>query len=512
MIRLPTLLLLLSALALQASSASVPLVEAPDLTRRPDLLGKTVAVEGRVRLYLLHEGRGFDEIELKETPVQFRLPRSLWFQDAPDQHSVRLQGTLRKQGGGYVMDVQSLRLLPEDRERLQRALDAVPTNDYQDQLAWTDWALRRARIYHDDDLAEIARQAEAQALRIQAESPAAQAPDAALALARRARDHQVPEPIPSALVHRAYASKIQNASSVSDLARLVQEVQNLLPASSQPTSENVDHWTETYQRDPFTAYRIASPSMRRAYDRKLLADLLEKWFQARARANPEKTLEIAEEAKTRLPDRPQVAASLFQKGLAAVASDVETLSREQLMELVEQYNTIGQPERGQQLIRAWLEDERQNRISRSDAEGRVVLADKYLAMLGDKQTAAELLQEAWRIDPGSRTTSAAFRHLGFEKQDGEWVKTAARPGGSPAPEPAASDNLPPTGDDDPLLRLTPQEVVARLGKPDHKSQVVTQGIVMIQWTYRTSRGSTQYILFRKQAGLPATVIGRYSDR
>lgn len=243
--------LMLSALVIQADDSRVPLLEAPDLTRRPDLLGKPVAVEGRVRLFLLHEGRGFDQIELKETPVRFDLPRSLRFKEAPSERSVRLEGVLRTQGDDYVMEVRSLRLLPEDRERLSRALAAIPEDDYQDQLAWTNWAIRRAEIYGDDALADQARRAEASAMQIEAESPGFDSPQLALELAQRARDHGVPEPIPSALVHRAYVTKVKDARSVEELARLVQEVQTLLPRSAQPSDTDTSAWDVAYGHDPF---------------------------------------------------------------------------------------------------------------------------------------------------------------------------------------------------------------------------------------------------------------------
>lgn len=505
--------LVLLAVLVQGENARVPLVEAPDLTSRPDLVGKTLAVEGRVRLYLLHEDRGFDQVELKKTPVQFDLPPALRFSEAPSERSVRLEGVLRKLGDGYRMDVQSLKLLPEDQERLSRALSAIPEDDYRDQLAWTTWAIRRAEIYEDEALAEQARKAEARAMTFQAESPGSDSPRAALELAQRARAHHVPEPLPSALAHRAYAAQAKNARSRKELGRLVQEVETFLPRSKQPARGDTSAWDAAYEHDPFRAYQLASDEVRRLYDRRLLANLLERWLNVRAEAEPDKALELSEEAKRRLPDRPEVAQSLFQKGLEAVSADVESLRRDDLMALVEKYDQIGQPERGRALVRAWLEDERENRISRSDAEGRVALAEKYLSMLGDEDVAVDLLREAWAIDPQSKAVANEFRSLGYHKEDKGWVKHDPDPDQSSELTLADQrDEQPPTGVEDPLLRLTPAEVVARLGKPDHKSQVVTQGIVTIQWVYEGARGSTQYIIFRKQAGLPATVVGRYSDR
>ena len=59
-----------------------------------------------------------------------------------------------------------------------------------------------------------------------------------------------------------------------------------------------------------------------------------------------------------------------------------------------------------------------------------------------------------------------------------------------------------------MIGLTPDDVEARLGRPDRRSQVVTQGAVRIQWVYGAGQRGSQYINFVKRPGAPATVVGR----
>ena len=58
-------------------------VEASDLDRRADLVGKVVSVDDRVRFYQFHPGQGYDELRLKRTDVVFRLPPPLRPESSP---------------------------------------------------------------------------------------------------------------------------------------------------------------------------------------------------------------------------------------------------------------------------------------------------------------------------------------------------------------------------------------------------------------------------------------------
>src|SRR5690242_4812867 len=101
-------------------------VEPLDLIKHPELVGKVISVDGRVRLFQLHQERGIDEIILKGTPVLFRLPPRLRFPRSPDAAAVRLRGVLKQDGDQWYCDVTELELFPTDLERLNRGLSLLP--------------------------------------------------------------------------------------------------------------------------------------------------------------------------------------------------------------------------------------------------------------------------------------------------------------------------------------------------------------------------------------------------
>src|SRR5262249_10165329 len=81
------------------------LIEPSELTKRADLLGRSVALEDRVRLFMFHPGLGYDELSLKRTPVVFRLPARLRPEGQPRQRCVRVEGVLSRQGDQWYCDV-----------------------------------------------------------------------------------------------------------------------------------------------------------------------------------------------------------------------------------------------------------------------------------------------------------------------------------------------------------------------------------------------------------------------
>lgn len=482
-------------------------VDAMDVDRRADLAGREISVDARVALFLTHNGFEFDEIALKESDVVYRLPAELRFRQAPRERVVRLKGILKREGDLLVVDVKSLELLPNDVQRLDRALKPLAPGELTTRAGWSRWATHRARIYRDPELAERARQLQAEVLQIQASRPDARSPEATLALARQARAEGVAEPAPSALAHRAFQSRLSSAKTSEQLDALASEIEAFLPGAKQPqvaAPDGLADWIARYERDPESAYLSAATDVRAALDRRLLAEAIERRLRIQAESNPTAALDLVNQARARVPDRPELAAQLRLIGIKARADDVTVLRRAELLELAGQLDQAGRAEQSRTVKRAWLAHQRSKKLDRNDAAGRRDLADDYLSLLDDKATAVELLVEALQIDPTYEKASESLRRLGYRKQGESWVQmTSATP-----PQDAAEDRT--SAHDDALLNLTPEEVISRLGQPNRRSLTITQGTVVMQWVYLTSGGKTQFVNFRKTNEPTPRVTSRYS--
>jgi tetratricopeptide (TPR) repeat protein len=491
-------------------------VEPAELTRRPDLVGKEISVDDRVALFQFHPGRGFDEIALKRTPVVFRLPPRLRYRQPPGAAAARVQGVLKREGDRWVCDVTGVDLMPKDRDRLERAVQALPPTEYDLRGRWAVWAERRGRDFKDEALLERGRALDAEALRIEADrAGVADRPTLWLSLAQRARDHELPEPEPSALAHRALRARLASAHSAEELRALIADVARFFPRAAAPTGAvppDLAKWEAPYAAHPADGYRAAPAEVRTALDHRLWADATERLLQRQASNDPKKALALADQASAQLPDRPEVAETLTELGLGTSADDLGSLRLGDVESLAKLYRErLKEPQRARKLLRDWLDEQRKRHLSPTDAEGRVALAGQYERLLGDRDTAVELLQSAWDIDPQSKEVSQAFRSRGFRKVNDEWVdpartrkppaETAAGPEAAPAPATAASPKL---------LNLTPQQVRALLGgKPNRISRSASQGQVIEQWIY-TGPQRDQYVNFLRTGGSPPRVVGYYS--
>jgi hypothetical protein len=142
------------------------------------------------------------------------------------------------------------------------------------------------------------------------------------------------------------------------------------------------------------------------------------------------------------------------------------------------------PQTALELYRDWLKLRRE-RLSDTDAEGHQSLAVLYEELLQDRGTAIDLLQKAWKIEPGSKEVAEAFRARGYRRVGDQWMASdpaagTRDPGGSEASQAARL----PLDTSSSLRGKTPEEVTEKLGaKPNRKVYSGTKGQLIEQWIY-----------------------------
>ena len=501
-------ILVLAALSVRAADPSAVTVEPSELARRGDLVGFEVIVDDRIASYHYRVGR----ITLKRTPILFRLPPRLRCDPPRRVTAARIQGILRSAGNQGACDVTAIEFFPSDLERLNQKVAVLSSSDFEHRDAWARWAERRGADLQDYELLERARALEGEAIRIEAALTAndSRKAKAWLALARKARDHHVPEPEPSALAHAAFRARLAEASAADDLRALVDEIASFFPQAARPVQVDPGAWEGPLAQDPASGYLAVSAAARAALDHRLWADATQRLLERRAADAPQDAPRLADQASAQLPDRPLVARRLLDGGLATAARDLGSLRRADVEAMARLYREkLGQPERARALVRDWLDDQRQNHLNPTDAEGRLLLAGQYESMLGNQATATELLRAAWKIDPQSKAVADAFRRRGFRKVNEEWVEPRQLRDAdvAMAGEPSVS-TLPA---DVTLCNRSPREVRARLGgKPNRVVWSASQGQLIEQWIYL---GPTlnRYVNFLRTPGVPVPrVVADYT--
>ncbi|AGA29233.1 tetratricopeptide repeat protein [Singulisphaera acidiphila] len=496
--------------------AAATSVDPSELTKRPDLIGREVSVDDRVALFLFHQGRDFDEITLKRTPVLFRLPPRLRYRQSPGVPAVRLTGILKREGEQWVCDVTTIELFPKDLVRLNRGVSILPAGEFEKRTAWAAWADRRAKEFQDEELLKRAREIEGDAIRFEAESRSTDPAKLWLKLAHRARAHGLQEPEPSALAHRSFRARLETAKEPEALSSLLTDLNAFLADSTTPVAvdaADLATWEGPYATKPAETYRAAPVPVRKTFDHRLWADVTQRLLERTAELEPHEALNLAERARRQLPDRPKVAERLYEQALKAKTVALATLRLSEVKSLAKIYSEqLHQPERARDLIRSWLDEQRSHQMSPTDAEGRLGLATLYESLIEDKETAIELLQSAWKIDPQSKEVADAFRRRGFRKVDDEWVEsTRSKPNSEGSVTAELETTPPPAPQNRKLTNLTTTQVRALLGgKPNRVIFSGTQGQLVEQWIYFGTK-QDQYINFLRTPGSDAPrVIAYYS--
>jgi murein DD-endopeptidase MepM/ murein hydrolase activator NlpD len=497
-----------AAASARAADDSV-VVEASDLDRRKDLIGKDVVVDDHVEFYVQRPGNEPDELQLKRTAITFLVPRRLR-PTSTRMSSALVRGVLRRDDSRTVCDVSELRALPKDLERLERGVGSLPAKDSETRKAWVRWAERRAADFKDKALRDRARAVEADVLRIESEMKrlGVDAPAEWLAMALDARRREVAEPEPSALGHRAFRAQLARAQTVDELKALVREIESFFPkaATDRDSSRvNLGRWEATYNEDPPATYRSAAPSVRAALDRRLWVDAMQRWLESQGAADLQTALAAAEQAQTALPERADLPARIQEAAARRARQNLATLRLSEAKALADVFrDKLHQPDEALKLLRDWLKIQ-QDRLSSTDAEGALQLANYYEELLHDRVTCMELLRRAWKIDPSSKETAEAFRLRGFRKVQDEWIESA--------PERAAGDATDasrPSSGAKGLRNLTAEEVRLALGEPKYVSYISSKGQLIQQWIFVDTRSVRFVNIVRNPGELKARVVADYT--
>lgn len=501
--------LVLVALGLTVPQSGPSFVSVSELATRPELIGKEIVVEGRKPHFSFTRARGWNEFTFQGSTVVFRLPEKLSYSAPQNFPVLRARGILGRDGSRLACEVIRVEPLPADLDRLAQSVSALSPKDAAGREAWARWAEARAAEYDDDPLRQQSRVVLGEAIAIEAEQAEAKSPERQLELAERARSQQVPGPIAGALAHRGLRGLLDQARTADAARKLAQRAEAVL-SSPKPLANPPDltAWLPSYASDPAGSYLRAPAEAQAALDRRLFADVLENAFDREAAERPQDALAVADQALARLPDRPRFSVELRRKGLES--SDIGSLRLSEVQERSRQYEQLGEPKLARDLLRRWLDDQRANRLSGSDAEGRVLLAGQYEQLVNDKATATALLLEAWALDPGSKSLSEAFLRRGFRRDGDTWAAPADRLAASPTEGGPSADV--PSGDS--LVGRTREEVRGLLGRPNSIARSAGQGQLIEQWIYAGQGGrGTQYINFLVKPGQSrATVVAHGSAR
>ena len=532
------------AQATKAKSVVTKPTRAPvEQIHRPEWLNKEIEIEDRISDFEKH-GNKYEIIKLKGTSVPLVLPAQLRLERPSPLPRGRFSGRVVKIGRVIEFMVSTMEFLPSEREEMASKIATLRPDDAQKRLELASWGDSIATRYKDRELAATVARLRAEAYRIlgaMPDPPGARPGSAALSAADDAQKAGADTLTVQALAHLGFLRAFQGIKDQAGLEQLSREIARLLPDSTKPQPGKLEATLKAeFEKNPVPVYMSAKVADRRLFDRELMANVLEKGLLMAAVNAPETTDSLVETAMRALPDRPELADTIRNQGLLKLVERADKLGRDDLIKLINQVrDKFGQADLARQMARKWLDSRQARQLADGDAEGRFSMAQDYLALLGDRRTAASLLRESLSIDPDMQKAADALASLGWKKEGDRWIDPDAaetRPapaiepkvgGGVKPPEPnlpgGRVDRFPtppapnqpetnqPAGGAEPesMVGLTKEQVTARFGLPEHKSRVATQGQLMEHWQYDNPRGRQIITFIQKSAKSTPTVKAVY---
>lgn len=515
----------------QATPKTLPRVSA-DQMHKPEWLNKEIEIEDRVSEFIKH-GSKYDEISIKGSPVPVKLPPQMRLDRPSPLPRGRFTGRVIKIGKLYEFMVTTMEFLPSEREELAQKTAKLSPTDSQKRLDLASWADAVAARYKDNELKSAASKLRDEAYKIMGtatDDPGAQPGSAAISAARESKkNHGDPANI-AALAHVGLQKALKKVNDQAGLESLSKEVAELLPDSTRQQPGKLKPELKTnYDKDPLKTYLEAMPADRRLLDRSVMVDTLQKGLMAAVVNHPDQLENLIVTAKRLVPEKPEMADTIRDQGLLKLVDNASKLHRDDLIKLVNQVrDKFGQAELARNLARKWLDNRQATQLADGDAEGRFSLAQDYLALLGDKRSAAALLRECLTIDPDLQKAAKLLADLGWRKEGDRWIdpddsvestavatkgnappkpgeempnlpggRLANRPGENPAPP---QPRQPPASGGDPqnLVGLSQAQITARFGVPEFKTRVATQGQIQEHWYFDTP-GGCQVVQFLKKS-------------
>ncbi len=486
-------------------------VEPADLERRRDLIGREIQIDDRVAFYVERQGRTPDEIRLKRTRVELRVPRDLRPRETGRPFAVVARGVLRGEGSGVFVEVKAISVMPPDLDRLERGISELGPRDYETRRRWADWAIARGRDFKDEALLRRGRAIEGEALRIEADLAhrSVDAPARWLALARDGQRRGAPRVETNALAHKAIRARLASARSLEELKAVLRLIDEFLPAAATDRDSaryDLKRWLDAYENNPEDSYRTAPTAAQRAFDRRLWADATERARELEPLPDLAHALDTRAELQSTLPERPQLAERIVDRVVAHARENLAELRLTDLRKLASLLReSLNKGDEAREILATWLRIRRE-RLSKTDAEGALNLALLHEELADDRANALELLRQAWAADPKLPELEQAFRTRGYHKVKNEWQLMAPQ-AGSETQARASGDE----GGSQGLRGLTADEVKRRLGgNPDQIHFIGTKGRMIEQWQYLDTKHIRFVNLLHSSGELRPRVVSDYT--
>lgn len=480
--RLTLLVGFLAAITCATSAVAQVPIEVPQLldmkVKWPTMATKRekILLEGRFG------ARTGQLLTLQRCELVFRLSDGLQMPRLKSRDNVELVGYLDQTDRRMEFVVQRISRGSSDLERLAATERRLAKDKPLPWYAAADRIARRAEFYAD---AELLKKAES--LRLAAfgmEQKALKPGDSRTLrkLAAKVATVGLGDEVRAEMLHRALRWEwgAEQLKPKPDTTAFLAKLEKELPGCKDPVRGRSANLKGRYATDPIGTYKRSRLELRLRCHRLFYRELLLPTLLRKLRKDNSNANEVAAELTSLIPEEDERARELEAKYLAWRLSGIETTTRSDMLEIVDQLERAGESRKAADGKRRWVRASEQ-RLAKRGPAGLVQSASEYGSLLGDKGNAIRLLQQAWRLSPEKEEIEQKLEGYDLFRQDGRWVsKAELREEPEDETQTAISEGRI-------IVGMTESQVGQSIGEPDRAIRFASARSVQIVWVYESTR-------------------------
>jgi len=452
-------------------------------------------LEGRYSLY------STNLIKFNNCELSFRPSKKLVRPRGPSK-TIEVSGQIAKDGGRLYFSFDRIRGLPSDIETVRLRQTQFRNPNPEDWYALADWARNRAKFYDDKQLASEAESAYVNGIHLERRQLKHNLPAQLLRLAEQAAKFQLPESLRLEFLHEAHYLSWQELREVrKDTAKLIERVAKDLPGSTVPLKTAQPQMQESYFKAPVSVYRKSDEQQRNLLHRMFYGRVVLEHILNTAEPDGSNGFKTAQLIDQRLAEMHELAESYRDRELDYRLSNVANASRRDMSDLTDQFRSRNNEQKARETVANWM-TAREQLLRKEGPEGLLQLAQEYLEIMKDPQTAAKLLMEADKKLPDAKEIVARLDRLGYVKVNGQW-------------ENKQQLEIRPENEIDRAMRegivvvgMTAKQVRKTLGGPNSIARIATEGKIAEVWIYGERNSSLLVIQLVRRIQRPqAKVVG-----
>jgi len=405
--------------------------------------------------------------------------------DPPPLHkNVRLIGRIEKVGARLEFKIEKYIEFKSDLDTIDEKVRLGDTTKSAIYYETANWALKRGEFYSDDTLKKKSVVLNESGLRLDYLAATGKSAETFLALAGKATQMQASDPFRQQCLHSATQAELiaQKSQKNPAWSALLDHITERFPDSAKPLAEiPQDLWTK-YRGNPNPIYNETEPELRSTLHRLLYLDVVQRKLSADFDAMGKDGFAAATWLEEVAPDLQGRAATLREKELDYITSQVPRMRRKELLEFSARLKSLEELDRESKVREQWMK-QRQT-LYESGRIDRIDYSDDLSSVMLDNRAAADLLAEELRHTPDSTIARNRLDLMGYLFLKGKAILKENAPVAMPDPFLEAIE----------LGRVIPgmtgsQVRAAMGGGPERTARIVTRKGITELWNY-ADRGLT----------------------